>query len=92
MFYFTVRCRGEGMAARFPAVIDTFSSPEGRKGNLNALTEGEKDNNREVREVKYVNIFLAAGLDLIKTGELLWKSMFLLADESAEHVFGRKTF
>lgn len=48
MFYFTVRWRGEGMAARFPAVIDTFSSSEGRKGNLNALTEGEKDNSREV--------------------------------------------
>lgn len=36
------------MAARVPAVIDTFSPPERRKGNLNAVTEGEKDNNRGV--------------------------------------------
>lgn len=48
MFNFTVLCRGDGMAAGFPAVIDTFSSPEGRKGNLIALTKRETDNNREV--------------------------------------------
>lgn len=36
MFYLTVRCRGGGMAAGLPAVIDIFSSFEGRKGNSSA--------------------------------------------------------
>lgn len=48
MFYLTVRCRGGGMAAGFPAVIDIFSSFEGRKGNSSAWPEGEKGSNGEV--------------------------------------------